>query len=454
MATGGEHIEPIDPHESRDPADHIVGPLRRFARYEAAGGLVLIGVTLAALIWANSPISDSYVALWEKTKLSIGVGDWGLEKPLVIWINDLLMSFFFLLVGLEIKRELLVGELKSPRKAIVPIAAAIGGMAVPGAIYAAINFGHPTIRGWGIPMATDIAFALGLLALLGSRVPVSLRVFLTTLAIIDDLGALIIIAVFYTENLQVEYLGYAAIVVALMTGLNLAGFRRFIIYQLVGAVLWYLILKSGVHATITGVVVAMIIPAHTRVSSARFLQYGRKTLDRFEADGVSDERAWTTPTQQSAALAIEDGAMKVQTPLRRFEHILLPWSAFFIIPIFALSNAGVALDPDIAETVGSRTYLGVLLGLLVGKPVGVLLATWIVVKSGVGSLPTGANWHQIHGVGWLAGIGFTMSLFIANLAFDEVQLDRAKLAILAASIIASVTGLTILHLASRTRSSQ
>jgi len=455
MAGHGPHIEPIEPpNEQREPIDVVLSPLRRFARYEAAGGLVLIAVTVIALVWSNSPAASSYTGLWNKTLVSIGVGSWGLEKPLVVWINDLLMSFFFLLVGLEIKRELLVGELRSPRKAVVPIAAAIGGMAVPGGLYALVNIGEPTMRGWGIPMATDIAFALGVLALLGSRVPVSLKIFLTTLAIIDDLGALAIIAIFYTENLKPEYLLYAAIVTALMAGLNLAGFRRFVVYQLVGAVLWYLILKSGVHATITGVVVAMIIPARTRVSGAHFLAYAQGTLDLFQKEGVKNRRAWTTPVQQSAALALEDASTKIQTPLRRFENMLLPISAFFIIPVFALSNAGVALDADIAGTVASPVYLGITLGLVLGKPIGVLLGTWLVVKSGLGALPTGASWPQILGIGFLSGIGFTMSLFIANLAFAQEQLDQSKLAILAASLIAGITGFIILRLSRSAQDAQ
>lgn len=434
----------IEPTRRPKPADVFVGPFQRFARLEASGGICLILATIVALAWANSPWGASYVEIWSKTYFTLGVGEWQLSKPIVIWINDLLMGLFFFMVGLEIKREILLGELSSPRKAAIPIAAAIGGMVVPAGIYAAINMGEESIRGWGIPMATDIAFALGVLALLGRRVPLSLRIFLTTLAIVDDLGALAIIAIFYTENLQTAFLGYAAGIMALLIAMNLMGFRRAIIYMLVGLFLWYLVLKSGVHATIAGVLLAATIPTSPRVHTRKFVDYARHALDQYEKEGTSEKLSPITPRQFAATASLKEACDEVQSPLSRLEYLIIPWVAFFIVPVFALSNAGVALDADVAETVGSRVYLGIFFGLLVGKPLGVFLFTWLAVKLKIGELPNNCSWAHIHGAGWLAGIGFTMSLFIANLAFSEVLLDRSKLAILAASLIAGIVGFVLL----------
>ncbi len=390
------------------PVEVALGPILRFARMESAGGIVLIVCALAAMVWANSPAASSYVQLFHESKFTVGFGEWKLSKAFILWINDLLMAVFFLLVGLEIKREVLVGELRSPKAAALPIAAAVGGMAFPGLIYALVNMGEPGLRGWGVPMATDIAFALGVMALLGSRVPVALKVFLTSLAIVDDLGALLIIAIFYTDKVGFGYLGWAAVLLAVLAVINLAGVRARLPYLLVGLVVWYCFLKSGVHATIAGVLVAL-----------------------------------------------EDANEKVETPLRSLEHKLIPWVAFLILPVFALANAGVALSTgggeDAAPVWTSRVLIGVVLGLVIGKPLGVMLCSWLAVKAGVARLPTGVCWGQVHGAGWLAGIGFTMALFIANLAFKEnaAMLDAAKLGVLGASVLAGVIGLVILARATR-----
>ncbi len=436
-------------------ADTLMTPFQRFARFEAAGGVLLILCALGAMIWANSAASGSYMKLFYETKFTVGFGDWALSKALILWINDLLMAVFFLLVGLEIKREVLVGELKSPRKAALPICAAIGGMVVPAGIYAALNWGKPTLDGWGVPMATDIAFALGVLALVGKRVPLSVRIFLTSVAIVDDLGALLVIAIFYTEQIGLAYLGKAGIVLAIMTALNLAGVRRMLVYLVLGTVVWYFVLKSGVHATIAGVLVALTIPARSRVDQAEYLGFGRRMLDRFEASGIKPGRAWTTSEQQTAVLALEGAGKEVETPVRRLEHALIPWVAFAILPVFAIANAGVPIgggggsgaEGEAAGSPWSSMALwGVVAGLVIGKPLGVFTFSWLAAKLGIGALPEGATWRHLFGTAWLTGIGFTMALFIANLAFKSMpaDLDAAKLGVLGASIIAGIVGFVIL----------
>ena len=452
MASG--HNIPKIVTTARAPAEVVLGPVMRFARLESSGGILLIMCAVAAMIWANSPASSSYLGLFHETILTVGFGDWALSKPLLLWINDLLMAVFFLFVGLEIKREIIIGELRSPKAAALPIAAAIGGMVLPGVIYAALNAGGAGLRGWGIPMATDIAFALGVMALLGSRVPAALKIFLTSLAIVDDLGALLIIAVFYTDKVGFGYLGWAAALLVLLVVINLAGVRVRLPYLLVGLVVWYCFLKSGVHATIAGVLVALTIPGRTRVDRASYAAFAQQMLDRFRAEGTEGGLRWTTGVQQGALLALEDAGEKVETPLRSLEHALVPWVAFLILPVFALANAGVVIssgDGGTAPVWTNRVFFGVVLGLLLGKPLGVMLCSWLAVKVGLARLPAGVGWRQVHGAAWLSGIGFTMALFIANLAFknDAELLDVAKLGVLGASVLAGVIGLVILARATR-----
>lgn len=437
-------------------ADLLVAPFARFMRFEASAGIALILMAAAAMLWANSSWGAEYVDFFHGTKFKIGFGSWGLEKALILWINDLLMGLFFLLVGLEIKREILRGELNSFRKAALPIAAAIGGMAVPGIIFAAINWGEPTIRGWGIPMATDIAFALGVLALVGKRVPTSLGVFLTTLAIVDDLGALIIIAVFYTEQIGLNYLALAGIPLLGLIVLNALGFRNPLLYMIFGIVLWYFVLKSGVHATIAGVVVALTIPASTRVDQNRYVEFARGMIDRFAGQIENLGPKHTTSDQQTVVFAIEKAGKEVETPLRRLETQLLPWTSFAILPVFALANAGVRVDFSSDQGMPMRVLLGVAAGLLVGKPIGVFAASWLCVRLGIGDLPAGVRWSHIHGAGWLAGIGFTMALFIANLGFSgsPTALDAAKLGILAASVLAGIVGWCLLMASPKTTATE
>ncbi len=429
------------------PIERLTGPFVRFTRLNSAGGILLIACTLVAMFWANSAAHDSYHHLFHVEKLKIGFGKLLFEYSLGHWINDALMALFFFVVGLEIKREVLVGELASPRKAALPIAAALGGMIGPALIYAALNAGQPTLRGWGIPMATDIAFALGILSLLGDRVPVSLKVFLTSLAIADDLGALVVIAVFYTDHLATDYLLYAAGVTALMFGLNLLRVRSPLVYFLLGVVLWVMVYKSGVHATIAGVLGAMTIPASARVGARRYLLATREALDTFEKLSASpDHDVKTSPEQRGAVWAVHENSIQVMPVLHRLEDALHPWTAFFIIPVFALANAGVELHASLGDTLGSRTTQGVVLGLFLGKPIGIFLACLIAVKLRIASLPRGVGWRHVLGVGCLGGIGFTMALFIANLAFQDSQaeLDHAKLGILLASLLSAAVGLGVL----------
>lgn len=441
-------------------AERLTAPIKRFARLEAASGILLLACAGVALAIANSPLGHAYHDILA-TPGTIGVGTWAITLSLEAWINDALMALFFFLVGLEIKREFVVGELSNFKKAAVPIIAAMGGMVVPGLIYAGLNWGQPTVRGWGVPTATDIAFSLGVLALLGKRVPAGLRIFLATLAIADDLGALVVIAVFYTEKLELNYLYGAGACLALMASLSIGGVRRAWPYAVVGVVLWYFVLRSGVHATIAGVLAAMVIPVRTRVDGRTFAEFVNGAVRAFEiARGSKDatlakgrDEIVISSTQQGVVQAIEDACHKVQTPLQVMEHSLSPWIAFLVVPIFALANAGVELSGNLAHAFAQRETLGVLLGLVIGKPVGITLASFLAVRVGLGALPTGVAWRHVIGMSCLAGIGFTMSLFIAHLAFQgdgaAERLNDAKIGIIAASVVASALGAGVLLLGAR-----
>jgi len=435
------------PERSRLPtsrARQLFRAFQEFAQLEAAGGIVLIAATVAALVWANSPWADLYTELWH-TPVQVGFGEFTLVHDLHWWINEGLMVLFFLVVGLEIKREIIVGELSSIRKATLPVFAAIGGMIIPALIYILINREGPGMRGWGVPMATDIAFALGVMALLGSRVPISLKIFLTALAIVDDIGAVLVIAIFYTGEISPYFLALAVAFWVLLVIANVLGVRSSIIYALLGIGLWISFLGSGLHATLAGVILAFMIPAAGVIRSQEFLRHTRIYLDEFEHAGETDKRLLNTQ-QQEALLAIEETAEQVQTPLQRMEHSLHPWVTFLIMPLFALSNAGVELGTGFFSLLVDRISLGIIAGLVIGKQIGITLAAWIAVKTGLADLPEGVSWTQIYGSGWLAGIGFTMSLFISSLAFgNEPGLDNAKIGILAASITAGLMGYLILR---------
>lgn len=427
------------------PIERILSPFGRFLRTESSSGIILLLATILALVWANSPWAESYFRLWE-TYLSVGWGDAVFRLSFHHFINDGLMVVFFFLVGLEIKRELQVGELASAKRAALPIAAALGGMLVPALIYTALNLGGPGIAGWGIPMATDIAFALGVLALMGPRVPLALKVFLAALAIVDDLGAVLVIALFYTEQISVLALALAAVLLAVLVVANRLGVRHPGVYATIGFVLWIAFLQSGVHATVAGVLLAMTIPARTRINSRQFLDRGRHLLDRFDAVGSEGRDMLTNHEQQAAIQQLEDACEQAQAPLQRIEHDLHLWVAFGIIPLFALANAGVDLGGDLAAAFAAPVTLGVIFGLLLGKPLGITLFAWAAVRVGLAAKPEEVSWRAIHGVSWLGAIGFTMSLFIGNLAFGEgVLLDDAKIGVLSASLAAGLVGWFLLR---------
>jgi NhaA family Na+:H+ antiporter len=426
--------------------NRVVRVFQEFFRMEAAGGVLLLLAAAVALAWANSPWSESYHHLWTTT-VTIGYGDAGISKPLETWVNDGLMAVFFFVVGLEIKRQVLVGELASPRRAALPVVAAIGGMLVPAAIYLAFNLGTPGGRGWAIPTATDIAFAIGVLALVGSRVPLSLKVFLTALAIADDLGAVLVIALFYTADISLHALGAAAAVYMLMIAANVLGVRRIGWYGVLGVGLWLAFLESGIHATVAGVLAAMAIPSTARIDKGQFRLRSRALLDEFEMLDGEGDRSRISGEQQERIYGLADVLMHVETPLQRLEHALLPWVTYGIMPVFALANAGLDLTGGVGDLLRQPVTLGIVVGLVIGKPVGILAFSWLAITVGVAERPAGATSRQLAGVGALAGIGFTMSLFSATLAFGEPLLQYAKTGILAASLVAGVAGAILVRTA-------
>ena len=426
----------------------LLQPFQSFFKTEAAGGVLLMAAAVVALIWANSPAAGAYADLWG-AYVTVGAGSFEISKPLLLWVNDGLMAIFFFVVGLEIKREVLAGELAEPRKAALAIAAALGGMAVPALLYTVVNLGDVRVDGWGIPMATDIAFALGVLALLGSRAPLALKVFLTAVAIVDDLGAVVVIALFYTAELNLAALAGSLALVAVLAVVNRLGIQRPAVYGLIGLAAWVLMLKSGVHATIAGVLVALTIPATRKIDEQEFADRAEGLLARFR-EGIAGSPTDPTPDQMAALHTLEEAVEHVETPLQRLEHGLHGFVAFFVMPVFALANAGVAFGAEAASLVTDAVALGVMLGLVVGKPVGVLALSFLAVKTGLAALPSGVTWRHVIGVSFLTGIGFTMSIFIANLAFGAGPLlDSAKMGILGASVVSGILGAVVLIGASR-----
>ena len=436
------------------PIEILLRPFQEFARLEASGGLLLLVCTLIALVWANSPWAERYSQLWH-SKLVIGGGPFTLEKDLLHWINDGLMAIFFLVVGIEIKREILIGELMSRRRAALPIVAAVGGMVVPAALYLAVNRGGAGTSGWGIPMATDIAFALGALTLLGRRVPLALKVFLIALAIVDDIGAVLVIAIFYTTDISWVALLIGGGFLAGLLAMNRAGVRRLWVYALLGLGLWLALLQSGIHGTVAGVLLAMAIPA-VPFDTRQFLAQSRALLEEFEQAGNGDSRAPLNDDQRAALYALENTYVHSRSPMRRVEHALHPWVTYAIMPIFALANAGISLSGDLTAAVTHPVSIGVIVGLALGKQLGVTLFAWLAVRLGLASLPSGVTWRHVYGAGWLAGIGFTMSVFIATLAFSGTTLlPTAKVGVLVASMISGIIGGVWLLIATRgTRAAQ
>lgn len=421
---------------------------QEFARIEASGGILLLACAVLAILWANSAWAETYFQLW-KTDLGITLGNFQYSNYLLKWINDGLMVVFFFVVGLEIKREITTGELSSPRKALLPIFVAIGGMVVPAGLYLALNAGGPGESGWGIPMATDIAFMLGILALLGSRMPFALKVFFTALAIADDLGAVLVIALFYTEDISWVFLGAAAVILLVLFILNWARVYSPTPYLILGFGLWVAFLGSGVHATIAGVLLALTIPTRSPPDTRALLAQCMSVLNEFERP--LGKNSLSSDRHQVAAQTLENVADRMQSPAQKLEHDLLPWTTYLILPIFAFANAGVVITFD-AQFIGPMS-LGIFLGLVFGKPIGVTLFTWIAVKIGIAQLPVDVTWRQLFSASWLTGIGFTMALFIANSAFkDPFMLNQAKLGILFASLVAGLIGYALLLVTSPTHS--
>jgi NhaA family Na+:H+ antiporter len=419
-----------------------------FMQVEASSGIVLLFAAVIAMVWANSPWDEEYFDLWH-THITVDAQIFAIDLDLQEWVNDGLMTIFFFLMGLEIKRELAHGELSTPRRALLPAAGALGGMVVPALIYTAFNAGGEGANGWGVPMATDIAFAVGVLSLLSRRVPFSIKVFLLALAIADDIGAILVIAFFYTSDIDTLALGLAAVTLAVIFAMNRSGVRNIDVYVVAGAVFWLTVLESGVHATIAGVILGLLAPASSFYGRSTFIPDAEDLVRRFrDAHAAGDEAL-----QQGILAQLEDLAQGTEAPLDRLERALHPWVSFLIVPLFALANAGVAVSRDVAESaVESPISIGVALGLVAGKPLGIFVLTWLAVRLRICDMPNGATWPQIFGVGMLAGIGFTVALLIANLAFEDAALaDEAKLGILAASVAAGVGGFAFLWLTTRTR---
>jgi NhaA family Na+:H+ antiporter len=427
------------------PDSRSTNPFQEFFRTEAAGGALLVACACAALVVANSGWADAYHRLLATT-IVIAAGGRGPSLTVHQWINDGLMAVFFLLVGLEIKREALAGELASPHQAALPIAAAIGGMVVPASIYFLTNGGGIESRGWAIPMATDIAFALGVLALVAPRAPSGLKIFLAALAIVDDMGAVLVIALFYTGVIAWGALGMAGLILLLLIALNVFRILSLTPYLVLGLGLWFFVHESGVHATIAGVLLAFAIPTRTRINAEEFSAKARGLLDYFDRTETGDLLVLTSKGQQEAIIGLERASEGVTAPLLRLEHALHGFSAFVVMPLFAFSNAGV----DLSGWSGGRVTLAVILGLAVGKPLGITGAALAAVRLRVAALPDGVSWTALHGCAWLGGIGFTMSLFIATLAFgDTALLDSAKVGILGGSILSSVVGAIIVRRGTR-----
>lgn len=418
----------------------VFRPLERFLQVEAASGIILVVAAAVALVWANSPWGESYSALW-KTPIHVGAGTHALEFSLHFFVNDVLMAIFFFVVGLEIRREMHAGELSDLRRATLPIVAAIGGMAVPALIYVALNSSGDALRGWGVPMATDIAFAVGVLALLGKRISPSLRVFLLALAIIDDIGAIVVIAVFYSSGIELGGIAVAALGILTILGLQRLGVRGVPAYLVPAAIVWAGVYSAGIHPTIAGVIIGLLTPAVAWYGPRNFIAAAREDLG---AIATQSENGASAHDLAEPMLRLKRAQREALSPVERLEHALHPWVAFAIMPVFALANAGVNLgEAGLGAT--PMIAIGISAGLVVGKLVGVLGASALAVKLGVASLPRGSTWRGVGIVGLVAGIGFTMALFVAELAFANRPdlLDVAKIGVLIASAAAAVAALIL-----------
>ncbi len=425
------------------PIEKLTAPLIRFLHIEAASGIVLVIATLFALAMANTFLYEIYTSFWN-LKLTVGIGDWALSYPLWYWVNDGLMTVFFFLVGLEIKRELVLGELRDIRSIVAPSVAALGGAVVPAVIFLLILGDQPGQHGWAIPVATDIAFVVGALALLGKRVPHGLKVFILTLAIVDDIIAVLIIAMFYSSQISFAWLAAAVAGFATVLVMNRLGVRVVVGYLIIGSAIWLCTLKSGIHPTISGVALGLLTPAMPHMSKAKLKESLSRAVGAIGRESSAGE---------SVKLGEVIGEVNFVTreslpPLERLETAVHPWAAFVIMPIFALANAGVPFSGD---AISSPIAIAVALGLMLGKPLGITLSLFLVVKTRLGEIPGGSNWGAVVGAGCLAGIGFTMSLFVASLSLDGTLLLGAKAGILVGSGLSAAMGLTILILSLRGR---
>jgi NhaA family Na+:H+ antiporter len=431
--------------QTKELAKKVLSPFERFLRRQSSSGILLLIATIIAMVWSNSSYADMYFDIWD-TELTLGHGAFQVSEPLILWINDGLMALFFFVVGLEIKREVMAGELSTIKDLVMPLSAAIGGMVVPAIIFVLVEGNTEMGKGWGIPMATDIAFSLGVLSLLGSKVPIGLKVFLTALAIVDDIGAILIIAFFYSNDIQWIYLQVAGGLFLVLLIFNYYNLRIVALYILVGLFVWFCFLKSGVHPTVAGVLVALTIPARRKTKMKDFIAQTKSSLTKFKNAKWPDSRVLLGKEQISAVDCIIESAKKVQSPVQKLENSLSDFTANLVMPIFALANASIVIVANEFNLLNKVT-LGVGLGLLLGKVVGVSLFSWLSVRLGWAQLPTGVSWAQIVGVGFLAGIGFTMSLFISNLAYaDPEVINASKIGIVMGSIVAGMIGFVILKI--------
>lgn len=416
--------------------DQLTKAFGRFLDIEAAAGAVLLLFTLAALLLSNSPWAHAYLNVWE-TPAGFQIGSLELTRSLKEWINDSLMTLFFFLVALELKRELILGELNNPRMAALSIAAALGGMLVPAVLYLSLQSGQPGESGWGTVMATDTAFVIGCLALLGSRIPQSLRVFMLSLAIVDDIGAILVVAIGYSSDIAWGALALGGLGIVGVRIMALVGIRSFPAYFVAGGLIWLAVDASGIHATITGVILGLMTPARRWVSDQRLYAI----LDQVISHPTRDEGSGDTKDRDTLRMA-EIAARETLSPVERLEIVLHPWVGYVIMPLFALANAGLPIS--LADLANSVT-VAVFVGFALGKPIGVLAFSWLAVRSGIAELPPDLDWKLVGGGGLLAGIGFTMALFIANLAFSPGLIDSAKLGIFLASVISAIAGLALLR---------
>ncbi|MDR0754909.1 MAG: Na+/H+ antiporter NhaA [Prevotellaceae bacterium] len=413
-----------------------------FFHKDATGGILLFFATIIALVFANFPNLFDMNAIWDR-ELAISIGGFVQKMSLRDWINDGLMMIFFFVVSLEIKREIMVGELSSLKKSSLPIAAAAGGMIVPALIYSIFNSNSPeTIHGWGIPTATDIAFAVGILSILGKRVPVSLKIFLTALAIADDLGAIIVIAIFYpTHAIHFDMLLIIAIIMTVILILNSLQIRHTFLYFITGLVLWFLVLQSGIHATVSGILLTLLVPTRTRISGTKFYAHTNFLVRKFRKNYVENKAILANQECLDVINAMRSEIAKVSSPLQKFEFALHGFSMYVIMPLFALANAGVVINFNEFNILGEAS-LGIIFGLIAGKPLGIFLFSFIMIKSGISKFSDGMNYRLLLNAGIFAGIGFTMSMFVSNLAFEhQSYTDTAKIAILISSLLAGILGI-------------